>query len=169
MAKKEEIIEGAEMEQDSADHGELRVYELGFHIDSELPETAMKKVWENIHATIEKAGTIVAEGAPIKVPLAYTISRQEHAGRRDFNSSFFAWIAYETDGKGHVAITEAAKADSSIFRFLDVRTNKEAAQQAEQLQEIMLKAEQDLFAQNDETDAPALDEELDAALKEVTV
>ena len=162
MAKKEkEVVDTTEASLD-ADHKEARVYELGFHIDSELPVEEAKKVYQGIRAKIEAVGVVVAEGEPQKIPLAYTISRGETAGRRDFDASFFAWIAYETDGVGHETVALTAKEDKRIFRFLDIRTTKDEAKHSAEMSELLAKIEPT------ETEEVS-DVELDAALKEVGV
>ena len=89
------------IESEGADLTETRVYELGFHLDGELPQEEVKKAYQGIRDRITAVGTVIAEGEPTKVPLAYTISRQETTGRRDFDTAFFCWIAYEADGAGH--------------------------------------------------------------------
>lgn len=164
MAKKEieERIDAPE--EVDAEHTEPRVYELGFHIDGELPEAEAKKTYQGLREQIAKVGTIVAEGEPQKVSLAYTVSRMEHAGRRDFTTSFFAWVAYETDGKGHEAVGEAARAESRVFRFLDIRTTKDAAKHSAEMQEIFLKNAAEMKQHEEEE---VSETELDAALKEV--
>ncbi len=93
MAKKAETVEIEGLEEDGA--GEARVYELGFHLDPELPQEEVKKTYQSIHDAISKVGTIIAEGEPTKIPLAYTMYRSNTAGRRDFDTAFFCWIAYE--------------------------------------------------------------------------
>lgn len=161
MAKKENeaVLETEGMD---ADHAEKRVYELGFHIDADLPAEEAKKTYQAVRSVIAGNGAVVAEGEPQKIPLAYTISRSEPSGRRDFDSSFFAWIAYEADGAGHQAVTDAAKEESRIFRFIDLRTTKEEAQHAAEMHELMAKASQGEGAEGEVSDT-----ELDNALKEV--
>ena len=165
MAKDtEEQIEAVEtpvMAENEADYAENRVYELGFHLDGELPQEEAKKAYEAIKAAAAKVGTVVAEGTPQKIQLAYTISRMDTTGRRDFNTSFFCWIAYETDGTGHAAVTEAAKEETRIVRFIDLRTSKDAAKHAEEMQEFYQRVPEQTEAEEDVVDA-----ELDAALKE---
>jgi len=153
--------EGTEQELETG-YNESRVYELGFHLDSELPTEEVKKTYQSIRDAIEKQGTIVAEGEPVKIPLAYMISRSEHGGRRDFTSAFFCWIAYETEGPGHEAALEAIKAESRVIRFLDLRTTKDAAKHSAEMQEIYAKMPENEGAPEEEV----LDTELDAALKE---
>lgn len=165
MAKNDTEERDLSAEETDADHTELRVYELGFHIDPELAQEEAKKTYQGIRDSVEEAGTIVAEGTPEKIQLAYTVSRMEHGGRRDFDGSYFSWIAYEADGPGHDKVTSAAAAETRIFRFLDLRTTKEQATHFAEMHELMLQE----AAKPVEGAEEVSDTELDAALKEVGV
>ncbi|MDB5237528.1 MAG: hypothetical protein JWL88_630 [Parcubacteria group bacterium] len=160
----EKII--AEEEVADTDHAETRVYELGFHLDPELPETEVKKAYQAMRDLIAGKGTIIAEGEPTKIPLAYTISRTETGvGRRDFDSAFFCWIAYEMDGPGHQEVNTAASEEKRIVRFIDLRTTKEEAKHSEEMQEVYAQMAAGELVQEEE--ATVSETELDAALKEV--
>lgn len=139
-----------------------RVYELAFHLDPELPSEEVKKQYAAIKETIENVGTIIAEGQPEKIQLAYTISRQETSGRRDFDSAYFAWIAYETDSTKHEEALGAIKSNSKVVRYIDILTDKETARHAAEMRELMIQA----AIQTPSTETSA-DAELDAALEEV--
>jgi ribosomal protein S6 len=156
-----EAVETLEMAESEANYAENRVYELGFHLDGELLQEEAKKAYEAIKAVAAKGGTVVAEGTPQKIQLAYTISRMDTTGRRDFNTSFFCWIAYETGGAGHSAVNEAVTEDARIVRFIDLRTSKEAAKHSEEMQEFYQRVPEHTESEDD-----AADVELDAALKE---
>lgn len=156
MAKKKEGEEAVEMER-----GEGRVYELGFHLDPELGVEEAKKAYNELRAEISKRGEVVAEGQPQKIPLAYTISRQETAGRRDFDSAYFCWVAYEAAVEAHEEILALAKGDSRIVRFIDLATDKQAAHAAAERAELALKAEEP----GAEAEGAADDVALDAALE----
>ena len=162
MAKKKE----ADEVESEVEAGGARVYELGFHLDPELAVEEAKKAYNEIRALISKAGEVVAEGEPEKVALAYTISRQETSGRRDFDSAYFAWVAYEAPVAAHEEIVAAAKGNSKIVRFIDLTTDKEAARAA---------AERALLAQKVEAPEPEAESEateeatLDAALENATL
>lgn len=119
---------------------EPRTYELGFHLDPELPQEEVKKIYQTIRDRIAGVGTVVAEGEPAKIPLAYTISRSDTTGRRDYTTSYFCWIAYEADGSGHDAISALARDAKQIIRFLDIRTTPEAAQHSAEIHELFAKA-----------------------------
>jgi len=145
--------------------GGSRVYELGFHLDPELPAEEVKKTFQALKEVVEGQGAVVALGEPEKVPLAYTISRQETTGRRDFDSAFFAWIVYETSAENHAHVLEAAKAEARIVRFIDVITTKDAARHASEMRLMAAK----MPAEVKEKEAGVSDEQLDAALEGATV
>ena len=155
----------AEIPETEADYAEMRVYELGFHLDGELPQEDAKKAYDSIKELIAKKGEVVAEGNPERIQLAYTISRMDTTGRRDFNSAYFGWIVYEADGAGHDAVNAAAKAETRIIRSIDLRTTKDAARHASEMHEFYRKAPE----QPEHVEEDAADAELDAALKDAGV
>jgi len=157
MAKKKEDVQD---EFDLIDGAEPRVYEFGFHLDPELPQEEVKKAYQDIREQIAGVGTVIAEGEPVKIPLAYTISRMDTTGRRDFNSAFFSWIAYEADGPGHEKVATMAREDSRIVRSLDIRTTVDEAKHSAEMQEIFAQmatapAEGDEHAEAPEAVEPA--------------
>lgn len=164
MARKDAEERDQEREENADEnHAEPRVYELGFHIDSELPSEEAKRTYEQMRNLIAKNGSMVAEGEPEKIQLAYTISRSGVGGRRDFASAYFAWVAYETNGAGHEAVKTAAGEEGRIIRFLDVRTTKEAARHAAEMKIVSAKIPEKP-AETDVSDA-----ELSAALEEAAL
>lgn len=162
MANNEQQVETT---VEDADHAEMRVYELGFHLDPELPFDEIKKTYHEIHKVISDAGTVVAEGEPNKIPLAYTIFRSEQTGRRDFTHAYFCWIAYETDGAGHEKVLSVAKAEKRVVRFIDLRTTKESAKHSAEMAEIYAK----MPKESEGRESDVSETELDNALKEVEV
>lgn len=157
MAKKQDIEMG---EEEVLDEGEVRVYELGFHLDPELPSEEVKKAYQAVQELISSKGALIAEGEPQMVQLAYTISRQETSGRRDFNSAYFCWIAYETTSAKHAEVLTSVNANKHMVRFIDLVTTKDAARHAVELREFSLKSPEPV----EEPEATA-DVELDAALQ----
>jgi len=171
MAKRDrKMEEGEGVLEESA---EARVYELGFHLDPELPIEEVKKAYGAVRDAIAAAGAIVAEGEPQKIPLAYTISRQEPAGRRDFSSAYFCWIAYEAPVSAHTEVLARAGADTHIIRFIDLVTTKEAARHAAEMREVLVRTPERTKTKEAADAAPepevALGAELDAALERVEV
>jgi|SRR3989344_5752136 len=163
MAKNQDVeVRDDKVLEDAGD--EPRVYELGFHLDPELPTEEVKKAYQSIRELITSKGMLVAEGEPEKIQLCYVISRQETAGRRDFNSAYFAWIVYETSATNHAEILTVAHADKHIIRFIDIVTTKDAARHSVEIRELSLKMPE--RTEDIETVAGA---ELDAALENVVV
>ncbi len=162
MAKHEEEVLVDEME--GSDSSELRVYELGFHIDPELPTEEVKKVYNAMRGVIEENGTLVAEGEPEKIQLSYTISRQETTGRRDFNTAYFCWIAYETDAPRHAKVIKSASENKRLVRFIDLLTSKDAARHSVEMRELLPKVTE----QPSDSEA-VINEELDTALENAAV
>lgn len=143
---------------------EPRVYELGFHLDPELPVEEVKKAYQAIRELIAGKGTIVAEGEPEKIQLAYTISIQETSGRRDFDSAYFSWVVYEITAADHAEILTVANANKHIIRFIDLLTTKDAARHSVEVRELSRKMPERV--EDPETVAGA---ELDAALENIVV
>lgn len=143
---------------------EPRVYELGFHLDPELPTEEVKKAYQEIRKFIEEMGTIVAEGEPEKIQLAYTISRQDTGGRRDFDFAYFAWVVYEATPLKHDEIVTSADVDKRVIRFIDLLTTKDAARHSVEMHELSMKTPERV--EDAETTANT---ELDAAIKNAVV
>lgn len=164
MAKKQDQA----FEEEALDvEAEARVYELGFHLDPDLPSEGVKKAYQVIREQIEAVGgTLVAEGEPQMIQLAYTMSRQETGGRRDFSSAYFAWIAYEATTAAHAEVVAAAGANKSLVRFIDLVTTKEAARYAVELRDFNTKVGEEAAAEDAEVTAEA---ELDAALQNAAI
>jgi ribosomal protein S6 len=157
MARKKDVATD-DMMMDEQDSSEVRVYELSFHLDPELSETEAEKAYDAIRNAAVAGGSLVAEGAPEKVQLAYTISRSDNAGRRDFDNAYFCWVAYEGDGACHEAALDAVKGEKRVIRFLDIRTTKDAAKHAAEMREMRHKMPE-------AGEEAVSDTELDAALE----
>ena len=162
MAKDKNVsMQENELEETGSDP---RVYELGFHLDPELPAEGVKKAYQVIRDTIAKKGTLVAEGEPEKIQLAYTISRQEVSGRRDFDSAYFAWIAYETTPDAHAEVLAMAHANTQIVRCIDLVTTKDSARYSVELRELSKKMPEPV-----ESSEAVAGAELDAVLENVVI
>jgi len=162
MARKQKEEIANDMDKD-IDPAEARTYEIAFHIDPELPTEEAKKVYEAVRASVQAAGPIFAESTPKKIQLAYTISKSDTAGRRDFDTSFFAWIAYQAQGEGHDAVLTTVSEEARIFRSLDLRTTKEQAEHMAELEQIAATTASESTSDEEEE---VSDAELSAALEE---
>ena len=161
---KEDALDEESPSSAEAMEGETRVYELGFHLDPNLPTEGVKEAYQNIRTRISDNATIVAEGDPQKVPLAYTISRNETGGRSDFDSAYFSWIVYEVGAGSHAEIITNVGADKNVIRFIDVLTDKDTARHALEMRELSLK-----MPERTPDSEEVLGAEIDAALEHAAV
>jgi ribosomal protein S6 len=160
MAKRDKEM----LEDEIADDTETRVYELGFHLDPELATEEVKNAYHTLRELIVRKGSLVAESEPQNIPLAYTISRQDTAGRRDFNSASFCWIVYEAFVSAHADILKVASADTRVIRFIDLITTKDAARHAIEMRELAIKT-----TECTKDPEEVIGAELDAALEHVAI
>ena len=105
----------------------LKVYELGSHIVSSIPEEEVGKVYESLKDLITKAGgTIIAEEAPKLMDLAYTMIKHVHGKNQRHGTAHFSWIKFEIDPTEVPAINEAVSKNENILRYITVKTVKES-------------------------------------------
>jgi len=86
------------------------------------------------------------------------------AGRRDFNSAYFAWIVYETLATNHAEIITSMSANKLVVRFIDLITTKDQARHALEVHELLAKVPETEVESED-----ALGVELNTALENAAV
>lgn len=142
---------------------EISVYEAAFHIDANLSETEVRKTLDKTREAITEAGgTLVAEAAPVRMDLAYTISHIAEGVRRDHVASYFAWIAYELTPEKQGEVDEALRTNKNIIRHLVIKTTKEQAVYAQD------RAAEKMSMAKEGSEGQVSDEKLDEALEEST-
>ena len=154
----------------------MRVYEIGYHISSNVKEDALEKVVGGIRAQIEKAGgSFIAEGAPSLTRLSYGIEgpqEGEGAKRIMHDRAYFGWIKFESSVAGAHALETALKNNADLIRFILFRTVREdtrAKMKPPTLREVkrtdVIKAAP---RRAEEAAAPVSEEELEKALQDLT-
>lgn len=120
----EALIEAARTE---GAKGEARVYETGYLLVPTLSEEDAKARAEDLKAMLAKhAMSVIAEEAPKRIPLAYTIAKAGGGKREKFTSAYFGWVKFEGDQEELKEIGTTLKKDSSVIRFLLIATVREA-------------------------------------------
>lgn len=137
-----------------------KVYEIGFHIVPNLSEEAKEEEVSKIRSYISSVnGSIIADGAVKKMDLAYPIVQVASNKRATFNSSFFGWFKFEAEPKGAKEVASLLKADTSVIRFLLIKTVREDTMAPRKL--LMKKKEDEVV------EAPEVivsEEEIDASI-----
>ncbi len=138
----------------------VNVYEIGFHL---IPTTGEEEVGAraaDVRAFIEEAGgTIIEEGFPALISLAYTIVAK--AGK--FDRAYFGWTKFESAPTVIAHLKEFADHNPSIFRYLIIKTTRDSGADKKPL--IQLVNADELEGGEDESKAFVSEEELDKSLE----
>ena len=99
------------------------VYELGFLLAPDIPETDLVEEIESIRSIIEKNdGVVISEGKVAKKTLAYNIDKKSEKGKVSYNQAYFGWIAFECNDIQKIK-SKIEKTDT-VVRFIIIKTNK---------------------------------------------
>ncbi len=100
------------------------IYEVGFHIVPGVGDEGVQAVVDSIRKVIGNA-EIIAEGAPEKMSLAYTIERATQGKREKFTESYFGWIKFATERENISALEEALRNNKEVLRSIVISTVRE--------------------------------------------
>ncbi|MEI7719629.1 MAG: 30S ribosomal protein S6 [bacterium] len=101
-------------------------YELGFHVSPVVAEDGVGAVVDKVRAvlTVGTGSEILAEQAPTKMTLAYTIELSNQGKHEKFNESYFGFIKFGSDREHVKAIEEKLRAMKEIIRFLLIEVDR---------------------------------------------
>ncbi len=107
--------------------GHSTVYEIGYLIVSSIPEEGVPAEADIVRKIINDAGSsIIAEEAPHRQSLAYTIRRKTVSGSYDkFDEAYFGWIKFEVESSKIEAIKKSVEITPSVLRMLLITTVSE--------------------------------------------
>lgn len=150
-----------------------RVYEAGYQIAPSVKEEEVEQVVSGLRSVVEKAdGSLIAEGAPATVRLAYGLPGKEGSKRVLFDRAYFGWLKFESSTDGAHALADALKKDSSVLRsvvFRTVREDTRAKFKAPTLREVKrTDAIKTAPRKTEESAAPVSEVDLDKALETLT-
>lgn len=106
---------------------EQSVYEIGYLIASSIPEEKVPGEAEAIKNIIADAGaSFIAEEAPHRQHLAYTMSKKTVSGGYDkYDIAYFGWIKFELGSEKIEAVKDAIDTHPSVLRTLLISTVRE--------------------------------------------
>src|SRR3989344_7229404 len=115
----------AEASTGEASEGEKRpVYEVGFHVVSQVGDYGVGAVVENVRKAIGDDTEFISEGFPKKMRLGYVIERSEQGKREKFYESYFGWIKFAADREAVSSLDEKLRGTKDILRFLVIETTR---------------------------------------------
>lgn len=103
-----------------------QVYELGYHIVSTVAEENVPKEVETLKATVLKdGGSLISEGEPKLINLAYPMTKSVADIKKTFNTAYFGWLKFETKSELMPVIKKAVDANPNVLRYLLIKTVRE--------------------------------------------
>lgn len=103
-----------------------QVYELGYHIVSTVAEENLPKEVETLKAIVLKdGGSLISEGEPKLINLAYSMTKSVADIKKKFNTAYFGWLKFETKSELIPMIKKAVDANPNILRYLLIKTVRE--------------------------------------------
>ena len=105
---------------------DVRVYELGYLLNSNIKEEDLSVHYGNIKDLIGgMGGEIIADEMPKMIPLAYTMENVVANVRHKHNSAYFGWTKFYMDSDKVLQVKQKLGLDPNFVRFLLVKTVKE--------------------------------------------
>ncbi|KKU25581.1 MAG: hypothetical protein UX39_C0025G0021 [Candidatus Magasanikbacteria bacterium GW2011_GWA2_46_17] len=112
---------------DTAETTESRVYEIGFHVVSSIPEEKLAAEVTVIKDVLESNGAIfISEDFPKLKNLAYSMTKTAGAKHFKFDVAYFGWVKFEMNPEGAVQVKKLLELNNNILRFIIVKTVRES-------------------------------------------
>ena len=106
--------------------GGVQVYELGYHIVSTVAEENVPKEVLTLKAIVlQDGGSLVSEGEPKLINLAYSMAKSVADVKKKFNTAYFGWIKFETKSELMPMIKKAVDQNQNVLRYLLIKTVRE--------------------------------------------
>ena len=104
----------------------MQVYELGYLILPSIPEDGLNAVGEKIKGLVAKASGREVDGEePIKVNLAYTMSKTVGASRYVVNDAYIGWIKFEAEPDAISGLKDSVEDMEEVLRSLVIKAPRE--------------------------------------------
>ena len=103
-----------------------QVYELGYHIVSTVAEENLPKEVETLkEVVLQDGGSLVSEGEPKLINLAYSMTKSVADIKKKFDTAYFGWIKFETSQSLMPIIKKAMDQNPNLLRYLLIKTVRE--------------------------------------------
>src|SRR3989338_4918182 len=104
-----------------------RIYELGYHIVSSMPEEKLSALVTAIKDILQtKNAIVISEDFPKLKHLAYTMTKVIGPKHLKFSNAYFGWIKFEMDPAALEIVKENFTRNENILRFIIMKTVRES-------------------------------------------
>ncbi len=112
---------------DSNEQAENRIYEIGFHLVSSIPEEKLSAEVTIIKDVLEKNGAVfISEEFPKLRPLSYMMTKVIGPRHLRFDTAYFGWVKFEMDPASIDTAKKILERNDNVLRFLIVKTVRES-------------------------------------------
>lgn len=126
MEVEEAALAGVDVLADADDESPSSVYEIGYHLLPTLSEEAVSADVKEMTELLAKNGAvIVGDKHPIRMPLAYTITKRISGKILRFDEAYFGWVAFEVPREAALRLDETFKAHKDVLRHIIIRTSRD--------------------------------------------
>lgn len=150
---------------------DLSVYELGYLLVTSIPEEKIPENVDQVKKIIVDAGaSIIAEEAPVRQPLAYTMRRKTVSGAYEkYDSAYFGWVKFELGSESVEEAKRAIEAHPAVLRMILISTVRENTYLGKRAVAAMAKADAAPVEKVEEKKdvAPATVEEMDKSIDDM--
>ncbi|MEN9913126.1 MAG: hypothetical protein RLY66_534 [Candidatus Parcubacteria bacterium] len=149
-------------------HDEQSVYEIGYLIASSIPEEKVQGEADAVKSIITGSGaSVLAEEAPHRQHLAYTMSKKTVSGGYDkYDIAYFGWTKFELGSDKIEAVKKAIELHPSVLRMLLISTVRENTYLGKRAQALVSASAPLGDKVEDKKDAaPATIEEMDKSIE----
>ena len=141
-----------------------RVYELGFILVPQTPEVEVPSEVDRLKSAVtDVGGTLISEGTPQFIDLAYTMEKNIASKKFKWSQGYFGWIKFESDPASMEVLKKALDANKELIRYIIVKTAVENTivfkkPKVEAVRES--DSDEDVISIDDSSDDESLDHEL---------
>lgn len=102
------------------------VYELSYIF---LPSLSLEEVNKEVHSITSRiestGGSLIADGQPVLIDLAYQMLKVVSTTRHKVSSGYFGWIKFDLPQGDIIKIKKTLDATDTLVRFLIIKTVRE--------------------------------------------
>ncbi len=105
---------------------ENRTYELGYILVPTLPETDVETAVTTLKSALEAVqGSVISEGAPEFIDLAYQIEKNVKSKKMKWSQGYFGWIKFNAAPDVLEALKKALDGNLDLMRYMLIKTDAE--------------------------------------------
>lgn len=144
-----------------------RVYEIGVHFVAALPEEKVAEKFEALKGFLVKNdATIIAEGTPSLIDLAYTMVKHVAGKNQKYDTAYFSWIKFELDSEKIAEVKEMLESDIDVLRYIILKTVKENTLHGEKFAEEKRESRKSVAKEEPKEDKALVDKAIDELVNE---